>query len=82
MRDAISAREHSLEPVGLDVLEAAVLLGRQYVDVQLGLTDCIVMTLAHRLDKPVFTFDFRDFRAVTVGGRTLDLVVSEADVAR
>lgn len=40
------------------------------------------MTLAHRLDKPVFTFDFRDFRAVTVGGRTLDRVVSEADVAR
>lgn len=79
--DAISANEHSLEPIGLDVLEAAAALDRQHADLQLGLTDCIVMTLARRLGEPVFTFDFRDFRGVTVGGRPLDLVVSESDLA-
>lgn len=79
--DAISADEHTLEPSGLDVLESAAALDRQHADLQLGLTDCIVMTLARRLGEPVFTFDFRDFRAVTVAGRPLDLVVSEGDIA-
>lgn len=67
--------------MGEEGLEAAVLLDRGYADLQLGLTDCIVMTAAERLGEPVFTFDFRDFRAVTVGGRSLELVVSESDVA-
>ena len=80
--NAISAGEHRFAPVGLDLLEAVSVLDRQHVDLQLGLTDCIVMSLASRLGEPVFTFDFRDFRAVTVGGRPLDLVVSEADAGR
>lgn len=80
--DAISAQEHRLEPVGLDLLESAAVLDRHHIDLQLGLTDCIVMTLARRLGEPVLTFDFRDFRAVTVDGRALDLVVSESDVTR
>lgn len=79
--DAIRSGEHRLQSVGEEILEAAAALDRGYVDLQLGLTDCIVMTLAERVGEPVFTFDFRDFRAVTVGGRSLELVVSESDVA-
>lgn len=80
LMDAIAAGEHTLEPVEQHVLEAAAALDRQYADLQLGLTDCVVMTLARRADEAVFTFDFRDFRAVTIEGRPLELVVSESDV--
>lgn len=79
--DAIRSGEHTLQDVGQEDLDAAAVLDRRYVDLQLGLADCIVMTLAERLGEPVFTFDFRDFRAVTVKGRSLELVVGEPDVA-
>lgn len=79
--DAIRSGEHTLQDVGQEDLDAAAVLDRRYVDLQLGLADCIVMTLAERLGEPVFTFDFRDFRAVTVNGRSLELVVGEPDVA-
>ena len=73
--DAIRSGEHTLQDVRQEVLEAAAVLDRSYVDLRLGLTDCIVMTLAESLGEPVFTFEFRDFRAVTVQGQSLELVV-------
>lgn len=79
--DAISAGEHTLVAADRGLLEQAAALDRRYLDLQLGLTDCIVAVLAAREREPVLTFDFRDFRAITLDNRALDLVVGEADIA-
>lgn len=78
--EAISAGELKLQPVTTETLDDASELDRRYLDLQLGLTDSVVMILAQQTGMPVFMFDFRDFRAVTVGGRALELVVAERDV--
>lgn len=79
--DAISAGEHTLAAVDQELLEQAAALDRSYADLQLGLTDAIVAMLAVREREPVFTFDFRDFRAITIDGRSLELVVGEGEVS-
>ncbi len=75
--DAILVGEHTVEPVDQNLLKGAVDLDRRYLDLQLGLADCIVMVLAQGRGQAVFTFDFRDFRAVSIDRQPIDLVVSE-----
>lgn len=79
--DAISAGEHALAVADQELLEQAAALDRGFADLQLGLTDAIVATLAARHREPVFTPDFRDFRAITVEGHPLELVVAEGDIS-
>lgn len=78
--DALSAGEHTLVAGDLELLEQAAVLDRRYSDLQLGITDCLVAVLSARYGEPIFTFDFRDFRAIEVGGRPLELVVHEGEV--
>jgi predicted nucleic acid-binding protein len=53
-----------------------------FADVNLGLVDCSVMALAEERRLPVFTFDFRAFRAVPgpARGKNWRLVVEESDL--
>ncbi len=52
-----------------------------YPALDLGLVDAVVMALAEQRGDPVFTFDFRDFRAVKGPDKgAWPLVVTEADL--
>lgn len=60
----------------------AVDIDAEHADLDLGLVDASVMALAEERQLPVFTFDFRAFRAVRGPGRggTWPLVVDESDL--
>ena len=60
----------------------AIEIDEQHADLGLGLVDASVMALAEKTKLPVFTFDFRGFRAVRGPGRggAWRLVVSESDL--
>lgn len=59
----------------------AVEIDAQHADLDLGFVDATVMALAYRLQLPIFTFDFRDFRAIpTPDDRPWPLVVEESDL--
>ncbi len=62
----------------------AVEIDAAYADLNLGLVDASVMALAEEVKLPVFTFDFRAFRAVKGPGRggSWRLVVDESDLPR
>lgn len=62
----------------------AVELDAQYAGLDLGLVDASVMAVAEERRQPVFTFDFRAFRAVRGPGRggKWPLVVDEGDLPR
>lgn len=60
----------------------AIEIDAAHADLDLGLVDTSVMALAEERRLPVFTFDFRAFRAVRGPGRggTWRLVVEERDL--
>ena len=66
-----------------NILRRAVQIDAQYADLNLGLVDATVMAVAERERLPIFTFDFRDFRAAPpLDGGTWDLLVEEATLHR
>jgi uncharacterized protein len=61
---AIAAGVHTRVPLSDALWRRAVAVDRSYGDLNLGLVDTAVMAVAEDRDLPVFTFDFRAFRAV------------------
>ncbi len=54
---------HEIAYVTAGLMRRAVEIDRSYSDLNLGVVDGCVMALAERHELPIFTFDFRDFRA-------------------
>jgi uncharacterized protein len=79
---AMDAGVHRRAPVDKATFARAVKLDADYADLGLGLVDAVVMALVERTGWPVFTLDFRDFRAVPgpVDG-TWPFLLSEDDLA-
>lgn len=75
---AVSAGEHALLFLTPGLLRRAVEIDDRYRDLNLGLTDAVVMACAERHDLPIFTFDFRDFRATAPEHGEWRLLVSES----
>jgi predicted nucleic acid-binding protein len=64
-----------------DDYETIIKLDRQYADLDLGLADCALVTLADRYDTThILSFDERHFRAVTpLGGGAFTILPADAD---
>jgi len=81
---AITDGTHDRVVLSETIWRRAVAIDARYADLNLGLADTSVMALAEERQLPVFTFDFRAFRAVRGPGRdgSWPLVVSESDLPR
>ncbi len=60
---ALDAGEHEVAYLSSGILRHAIEIDRRYGDLNLGLADASVMTLAERRKLPILTFDFEHFRA-------------------
>ena len=80
--DAITAGVHDRVVLDDSLWRRAVEIDAAHAELGLGLVDASVMALAEERRLPVFTFDFRGFRAVRGPGRggTWRLVVNESDL--
>ncbi len=80
--DAMAAGVHDRVVLDDALWRRAVEIDASHGDLGLGLVDAAVMAVAEKLKQPVFTFDFRGFRAVRGPGRggTWRLVVDETDL--
>lgn len=80
--DAITLGVHERVVLDAALWRRAVDIDAAYADLGLGLVDASVMALAEERRLPVFTFDFRAFRAVRGPRRagTWRLVVDESDL--
>ena len=63
------------------LMQRATELDRRYADLNLGVVDGCVMAIAERHELPIFTFDFRDFRATESAAGPWRLAIDE-DVYR
>jgi predicted nucleic acid-binding protein len=79
---AMVAGEHTVAFPTAGVLRSAATLDARYADLDLGITDATVMTLAERDDLPILTFDFEDFRAAPPARGYWRLVVDEVRYAK
>lgn len=59
------------------LMRRAVELDSKYADLNLGVVDSCVMAIAERHDLPIFTFDFRDFRATESAAGPWRLAIDE-----
>jgi predicted nucleic acid-binding protein len=72
---------HRLEAPTASELGRAIALLERYQDLGLDLPDATTVAMAAARDAWAWTWDFRHFRAVTVGrGRGIALLVGEADL--
>lgn len=76
--DAVSRGEHRVIFLTPGLFRRAVEIDARYADLDLGLTDGVVMACAERFGAPVFTFDFRSFRATKPEKGEWRLLVDEA----
>lgn len=61
--EAISEGTHEVAYMTAGLVRRAAELDSKYADLNLGFVDASVMAIAERHDLPIFTFDFRGFRA-------------------
>ncbi len=78
---AVSGGEHTVAFLSPGLLRRAVEIDRGFADLDLGLADASVMAVAERLELPILTFDFEDFRATRPARGFWRLVVDEARYA-
>lgn len=73
----VSGGGHEVAFVTAGLLRRAVELDRQYADLNLGVVDGSVMAIAERHELPIFTFDFRHFRATQSASGPWRLAIDE-----
>ena len=78
---SLSDGEHQVGYVTTTLFERAVEIDNKYADLDLGITDSVVMAYAEKHDLPVFTFDFRAFRATRPRSGHWNLIVDESRLA-
>ena len=79
---AVAAGAHRAAFLSPGLLERSAELDAQYADLDLGLVDASIMAYAERHDLPIFTFDFRHFRATESAHGPWRLLVSERQLAK
>lgn len=75
---AIAAGVHTAAPTTVSLLRRAVEIDARFAALGLGFADASVMALAERVDLPILTFDFEDFRAASPAAGYWRLVVDES----
>ena len=78
----IASGSHEVAYPTAGLMQRAVELDRRYAGLNLGVVDGCVMAIAERHDLPIFTFDFRDFRATESAHGPWRLAVDERLYAR
>jgi predicted nucleic acid-binding protein len=68
---------HEIAYATAGLLRRAVELDRKYANLNLGVVDGCVMAIAERHELPIFTFDFRDFRATESAAGPWRLAIDE-----
>ena len=79
---AVAGGAHTAAFLSPGLLTRAAELDSDYADLDLGLVDTSIMAYAERHDLPIFTFDFRHFRATESRRGPWRLLVSEAQLRR
>jgi predicted nucleic acid-binding protein len=78
---AVTAGAHEVAYMTAGLMQRAVELDSKYADLNLGFVDTSVMAIAERREMPIFTFDFRGFRATESASGPWRLAIGE-DVFR
>jgi hypothetical protein len=78
----IAHGSHEVAYMTAGLMQRATELDRRYADLNLGVVDGCVMAIAERHHLPIFTFDFRDFRATESAHGPWRLAVDERLYAR
>ena len=78
---AVARGHHEVAYMTANLLRRATELDDKYADLNLGVVDSCVMAIAERHELPIFTFDFRDFRATESAAGPWRLAIDE-DVYR
>lgn len=73
----IAGGSHEVAYATAGLMRRAVELDRKYADLNLGVVDSCVMAIAERHELPIFTFDFRDFRATESADGPWRLAIDE-----
>ncbi len=73
----IAGGSHQVAYPTAGLMQRAVELDRKYSDLNLGVVDGCVMAIAERHELPIFTFDFRDFRATESASGPWRLAIDE-----
>lgn len=68
---------HEVAYLTAGLVRRAAELDRRYADLDLGFVDTCVMAIAERRELPIFTFDFRGFRATESATGPWRLAVDE-----
>jgi hypothetical protein len=68
---------HEIAYLTAGLMRRAVELDSRYADLNLGVVDSCVMAIAERHEMPIFTFDFRDFRATESAAGPWRLAIDE-----
>lgn len=79
---AIGAGSYEVAYMSPGLFRRASDLDERYADLDLGLADASVMAVAERYDLPIFTFDFRHFRATAPEKGHWRLLLDEDQLAR
>ena len=77
----VAGGAHEIAYMTSGLMRRAVEVDAKYASLGIGLVDASVMAIAERHDMPIFTFDFRDFRATESTAGPWRLAIGE-DVFR
>ena len=74
---AVARGHHEVAYMTANLLRRATELDDKYADLGLGFVDAAVMAIAERHELPIFTFDFRGFRATESADGPWRLAIDE-----
>jgi predicted nucleic acid-binding protein len=74
---AVADGTHEVAYMTARLMERAVEFDAKYADLNLGFVDASVMAIAERRKMPIFTFDFRGFRATESAEGPWSLAIDE-----
>jgi predicted nucleic acid-binding protein len=74
---SIADGTHEVAYLTSGLMRRATELDAKYADLELGFVDASVMAIAERHKLPIFTFDFRDFRATESNAGPWRLAIGE-----